>query len=40
MSLGIVISCEVYAKQELLCLVIINYSGKVKAHSVGLANFF
>lgn len=39
MSLGIVNSCEVYAEQELLCLVIINYDGKEKAHSVRLVNY-
>lgn len=39
MSLGIVNSCKVYAGQELLCLVIINYDGKVKAHSVGLVGY-
>lgn len=39
MSLGVVNSCEVYAEQKLLCLVIINYNGKVKAHSVGLVSY-
>lgn len=39
MSLGIVNSCEVYTEQELLCLVIINYNGKAKAHSVGLVSY-
>lgn len=39
MSLDVVNSCEVYAEQELLCLVIINYNDKVKAHSVGLVSY-